>query len=411
MSTMLRRVPGNLLSLILSVLLAVALATPSTAQQIGRVEGTVVQAGNGEPVGSVRVTVVGTNIATLTGTDGSFVLQRVPAGQHTLLFRWLGFQAHQEAVTVTAGATQRLDVRLQPQPIMLSEIIVSTASRAPERVVEAPAAIAVVDPITLRDQAVTGQVPRALHRIPGVDVVQSGVNDFNVNARGFNSSLNRRILVIQDGRDLSIAFLGSQEWNALSQPLDDFSRMEVVRGPGSALYGANAFSGVIDITTPPARDVIGTKVTLDGGELSAVRGDLRHAGVSPDGRIGYRFNFGYNRSNSWSRLRTAVDGSDALAEYCPASAKATLNCDEVADVDVVVGVPSCQTFDVDCLSVELRPLSGQTIDPTTGVASGDIDELQNIIGRRGSMFTRTTDPYSRWRAVPAEWRTSCSSPA
>ncbi|MCH8254979.1 MAG: TonB-dependent receptor [Gemmatimonadetes bacterium] len=395
MPNMLCRVPGNLFSLILSILLAAALATPSTAQQMGRVEGTVVQAGNGEPVGGVRVAVVGTNIATLTGTDGSFVLQRVPAGQHTLLFRWLGFQEHQETVTVTAGATQRLDVRLQPQPMMLGDVIVSTASRTAERVVEAPAAIAVVDPITLRDQAVTGQAPRALHRIPGVDVVQSGMNDFNVNARGFNSSLNRRILVMQDGRDLAIAFLGSQEWNAMSLPLDHMSRMEMVRGPGSALYGANAFSGVINITTPPARDVIGTKVTLAGGELSTYRGDLRHAGVSPDGRIGYRFNFGYNRSNSWSRSRTAVDGSDALAEYCPASATATLNCDQVADTSLVVGVPSCQTILVDCLSVELRPLSGQTIDPTTGVASGDIDELQNIYGSarfdvyqdNGSMFT------------------------
>ena len=395
MPNMLCRVPGNLFSLILSILLVVTLAAPSTAQQMGRVEGTVVQAGNGQPVGGVRVAVVGTNIATLTGTDGSFVLQRVPAGQHTLLFRWLGFQEHQETVTVTAGATQRLDVRLQPQPIMLGEVIVSTASRTAERVVEAPAAISVVDPITLRDQAVTGRAPRALHRIPGVDVVQSGMNDFNVNARGFNSSLNRRILVMQDGRDLAIAFLGSQEWNAMSLPLDDMSRMEMVRGPGSALYGANAFSGVINITTPPARDVIGTKVTLAGGELSTYRGDLRHAGVSPDGRIGYRFNFGYNRSNSWSRSRTAVDGSDALAEYCPASAKAALNCDEVADVDLLVGVPSCQTVIGDCLSVELRPLSGQTIDPTTGVASGDIDELQNIYGSarfdvyqdNGSMFT------------------------
>ncbi len=232
MTTMLRRVPGNLLSLILSVLLAVALATPSTAQQMGRVEGTVVQASNGEPVGAVRVAVVGRNIATVTGTDGSFVLLRVPAGQHTLLFRWLGFQAHQETVTVTAGATQRSDVRLQPQAISLGDVIVSTASLTPERVVEAPAAIAVVDPVTLRDQAVTGQAPRALQRIPGVDVVQSGINDFNVNARGFNSSLNRRILVMQDGRDLAIAFLGAQEWNAISQPLDDVSGMEMVRGPG-----------------------------------------------------------------------------------------------------------------------------------------------------------------------------------
>ena len=372
MSTMPRRVPGNLLSLILSVLLAVALATPSPAQQMGRVEGTVIQASNGEPVGGVRVAVVGTNIATVTGTDGSFVLLRVPAGPHTLLFRWLGFQAHQETVTVTAGATQRADVRLEPQAISLGEVIVSTASRAPERVVEAPAAIAVVDPITLRDQAITGQAPTALTHLPGVDVIQSGVNDFNVNARGFNSSLNRRILVMQDGRDLSIAFLGSQEWNGMSLPLDDIGRLEMVRGPGSALYGANAFSGVINITTPTARDVAGTKISLGGGELTTFRGDVRHAGVSTDGRIGYRFNLGYYRSDTYSRSRTAFNGSDVVSEY-----------NDIADVLLVAGTTagavSCTGLD-DCLSTEARPLLGQIADPTTGVAAGDIDELQNIYG-------------------------------
>src|SRR5918999_1124157 len=114
-------------------------------------------------------------------------------------------------------------------------------------------------PQTLQNTSITGQAPLALQTVPGVDVVQSGVNDFNVNARGFNSSLNRRVLTLQDRRDLAIAFLGSQEWNGLAQPLDDLGKVEMVRGPGSALYGANAFSGVVNITTPEAREVLGSK--------------------------------------------------------------------------------------------------------------------------------------------------------
>ena len=80
--------------LALAVLLTAVLAAPSIAQQTGRVEGTVVKAEDGQPVGGVTVSVLGTGIATVTGTDGTYVLQRVPAGQHTLLFRWLGFQPH-----------------------------------------------------------------------------------------------------------------------------------------------------------------------------------------------------------------------------------------------------------------------------------------------------------------------------
>src|SRR4030095_9321429 len=94
-----------------------------------------------------------------------------------------------------------------------------------------------------------GQAPLMLYSVPGVDLVQNGMTDFNVNARGFNSSLTRRVLVLQDGRDVAIAFLGSTEWNAMGVGFDEFSRVEMVRGPGSALYGMNAFSGVLNLTT------------------------------------------------------------------------------------------------------------------------------------------------------------------
>jgi outer membrane receptor protein involved in Fe transport len=355
----------------------------ASGQAVGRVEGTVTARVGGDPLGSVGVSVGGTSIATRTNAEGRYVLARVPEGPQTIVFRWLGFQPQQATVTVTAGGTQTVDIALEPQVINLADIVVEGASRSPERIVDAPAAVAIVSPITLRNVSITGQAPRALNTQPGVDLVQSGMNDFNVNARGFNSSLNRRVLVLQDGRDLAIAFLGSQEWNALSQPLDDLASMEMVRGPGSALYGANAFSGVIDIRTPPARDVVGTKITLGGGSESTIRGDFRHAGVAGQGRFGYRFNVGYYRSNSWSRSRTALDGSDAASEY------------DMADPLPVTGVPSCTTVGPNCLAVEMIPLAGQSRDTTTGVASGPADKLQNIYGSarldyyldNGSMFT------------------------
>src|SRR5918999_4705832 len=211
-------------------------------------------------------------------------------------------------------------------------------------------------PQTLQNTSITGQAPMAIQATPGVDVVQSGVNDFNVNARGFNSSLNRRVLVLQDGRDLSIAFLGAQEWNGMVQPLEDLGRLEMVRGPGSALYGANAFSGVINIITPEAREVAGTKLSLGGGELETFRGDLRHAGVFGGDRLGYRVNFGFNRSDTYSRSRTLNDGSSLQREYAPAT-------------DEPVGPAR-----------ELTPLSGQTKDPVTGEPLGDRDALRNAYG-------------------------------
>ncbi len=339
-----------------AVVLLSFIVRPAAAQEVGTVSGTVTRTAEGSPLASVSVTVQGSGQSTITAPDGKYTLRRVPAGSQVIVFRWLGYRPTEQQVTVEAGSTVTVDVALEPVAVALTEIVVQGASRAPERIVEAPAAISVVPQEVLQNTSITGQAPLALQAVPGADVVQSGVNDFNVNARGFNSSLNRRVLVLQDGRDLAIAFLGSQEWNGMTQPLEDVGRLEMVRGPGSALYGANAFSGVVNITTPTAREVAGTKVTLAGGELETFRADLRQAGVFGADRFGYRFNAGYNRSDTYTRSRTLRNGSSLQEEYEPAT-------DEP--------VPP---------TTEARPLNGQGMEPLTGAPTGEREPLQNVYG-------------------------------
>jgi iron complex outermembrane receptor protein len=324
------------------------------AQEAGTVTGTVTRA-EGGALSSVSVTVAGTGQSTVTGTNGKYTLRRVPAGPQTVVFRWLGYRPAEVQVTVEPGGTVTADAALEAVVISLGELVVEGASRAPERITEAPAAISVVPQEQLQAASVTGQAPMALQAVPGVDITQSGVNDFNVNARGFNSTLNRRVLVLQDGRDLAIAFLGSQEWNGLTQPLEDLGKVEMVRGPGSALYGANAFSGVVNITTPTAREILGNRLTVAGGELESFRADGRHASVFADGRLGFRLNGGYNRSDTYSRTRTRLDGTSLQREY-----------DEATDEPVP-------------LNREVRPLNGQSVD-ATGEATGDRDPLENAYG-------------------------------
>jgi outer membrane receptor for ferrienterochelin and colicins len=343
-------------ALLLCMLLLPWIPGTVRAQSVGTVTGTVTRAGENGALASVSVTVKGLGLSTVTGPDGRYTLRRVPEGPQTIVFRWLGFRPTETSVVVPSDGSITVDAALEPVAVSLAELVVEGASRVPERIVEAPAAISVVEPQVLQNTSITGQAPLALKTLPGVDVVQSGVNDFNVNARGFNSSLNRRVLVLQDGRDLSIAFLGAQEWNGLTQPLEDLGRLEMVRGPGSALYGANAFSGVINIITPPARDVIGTKLTLGGGELETFRGDLRHAGVFGGDRFGYRINGGYSRSDTYTRSRTLNNGTSLQEEYDPAT-------------DEPVGPTR-----------EVRPLNGQTLDPATGAALGDRSPLVNAYG-------------------------------
>lgn len=261
----------------------------------------------------------GVGLSVATNATGRYALWHVPAGQQLLQFRRIGHSARDLTVTVSADTSTTADAVLDPQPIDLGAVVVEGVSRAPDRIADAPGAVSVVRPTTAEPLSISGQVPLALARVPGLDVPQSAVNDFNVNARGLNTLLSRKMLVLQDGRDLATVLVIRQTWGALSEPLEDVEQIEVIRGPSSALYGANAYNGVINITTPAAREIVGTKLTLGGGELGTVRADLRRAGLWLHDRLGYRVNLGSTRSEDWTRARTAKDASDWQQEYAPAT--------------------------------------------------------------------------------------------
>jgi outer membrane receptor for ferrienterochelin and colicins len=277
---------------------------PAAGQTTGTVRGKVTDQKTGTPLPSVNVVVKGTTAGAATDERGEYEIKNLPPGTYTLVVSLVGHEPLVASIVMTGGAVVTKDFVLADVSVQFGDVTVYGASKRPERITEAPAAISTIAPAEIRLNAAHGQLPRLLESEPGVDIVQSGVQDFNINTRGFNSSLNRRLLVLLDGRDLAIAFLGAQEWIGLPIPLEDIGRLELVRGPGSALYGPNAFNGVINIATPAPRDILGTKVTMSGGELTMFRGDVRHAGMV-DEHWSYRTNIGRVTSRTWSTSRTS----------------------------------------------------------------------------------------------------------
>lgn len=293
-------------SLAILATLSLLILSPDRVQA-GNITGSVRDTKSGEMLPSVNILVKGTSLGAATDNTGRYTIKRVPAGSHTLLFTLVGYSTlTRENVDVAENTDMIIDVELTAADVALGEVSVYGASLKRERITEAPAAVSVIDPRDIKLNASHGQLPRLLETQPGVDIVQSGMQDFNINTRGFNSSLNRRLLVLMDGRDVSIAFLGSQEWNGLTIPLEDIGRLELVRGPGSALYGPNAFNGVINVNTPAPRDMLGTKFSYSLGELNSVRSDIRQAALLGNG-WSYKVNFGLSRSNTWSKSRTLAD--------------------------------------------------------------------------------------------------------
>ncbi len=248
---------------------AVAAADGSVAGQVTRSDGS--------PLAGVEVGIAGMSVSAVTDVGGRYTISPVPPGSHELFFSF-GGTVTTATVEVGDGAAATHDQTLEGNLDFAETITVFSASRRAERITEAPAAVTLIPAEEIARQASHGQLPKLLEFTPGAEVTQSGIYDFNFNTRGFNSSLNRRVAVIVDGREPSVPFLGAQEWAAVSFPLDDLAQIELVRGPSAALYGANAASGVLNLVTKRPKDSSGGLVRLTAGDLATVNGDLRWAG-------------------------------------------------------------------------------------------------------------------------------------
>lgn len=290
-----------------------------TAPGPGRLEGVVVRE-DGSGVGGVLVLIEESGQSELTDATGKYAFARLAPATYTVV-KTLGPQSvRQSGVVVNPRTTTTLRTVVDWPPSVFESVVVNGTTRLPERLVEAPAAATVVGSQELATHALHGQMPRLLAGTPGVELVQSGLYDFNLNSRGFNGFYNRHVLTRIDGRDPSMpTVLGHVDWATLSNPLDDFDQLEFVRGPGAAPYGAGAFNGVINLRTKAPRESLGGRVRYSTGELGNQRIEFRQA--SALGREWYLKGVGgYHRSRDFTRSRVTT------AEY----AKATLPPDLVA---------------------------------------------------------------------------------
>ena len=104
---------------------------------------------------------------------------------------------------------------------------------------------------------ISTSIPELLRMVPGVQVARMSQNIWAVSVRGFNSRFSQKLLVLQDGRTLYTPIYSGVFWDIQDTPLEDIERIEIIRGPGATLWGANAVNGVINIITKNARDTQG----------------------------------------------------------------------------------------------------------------------------------------------------------
>jgi outer membrane receptor for ferrienterochelin and colicins len=263
--------------------------------QGGTIRGTV--AGEeGAAVAGAQVSVTGTRLSTTTSAQGAFTLVGVPAGTHQLRVSQSGFRTRTEEVTVRAGEEALVAIALTPNPVELDALVVS-ASRQAERVTQAPATVTRIDAQAL-ENVQGGSFAGALKQAKGVDFIQVGATAVAVNARGFNSSFNNRMLMMEDGRIAVLPENGLPVGQFTAIPKVDLAGLEVIVGPGAALYGADASNGVLTLQTKDPRDYPGTTVEVAGGNREYKNVQLRQAGVFRD--WGYKVTGEFQQANDFS---------------------------------------------------------------------------------------------------------------
>ena len=168
------------------------------------------------------------------------------------------------------------------EPQKYEETVVVSASRTEEKLVNAPATMTVVGPQTIQS-APTQNFAELLRAVPGVNITQVSARDINVTTRGATGTLATGQLALLDGRSLYQDFFGFVMWDFLPVNLNEIKQVEVIRGPASAVWGANAVNGVVNVITKSPREMQGTSAVLGVGGFD------RNAGSSAGEGAGTMF--------------------------------------------------------------------------------------------------------------------------
>ncbi len=167
---------------------------------------------------------------------------------------------------------------------LLNQKITSVA-RKPQKLIEAPAAIYVITQEDIQRSA-AASIPELLRMVPGVNVARIDSRKWAISVRGFNRPFSTKLLVLIDGRSVYSPLFSGVYWDIQDVMLEDLDRIEIIRGPGAALWGANAVNGVINIITKSAKDTQGSIVSAVAGNEDEAIISTRYGGRT--GNVWYR---------------------------------------------------------------------------------------------------------------------------
>jgi iron complex outermembrane receptor protein len=366
------------------------------AQDGGRVAGQVVAADTGAPLSNVNIFIAGSNQRASTTNDGRFMLL-ISAGDHVLVAERLGLESTQQEIRVSAGSTANVIIPVASSAIALSRIVV-TATREAQNRSEVAASVGIVD-----QSAITTVIPshpsEIMGRVAGVLVNTTG-GEGHMTAIRQPLSTAPVYLYLEDG--IPTRSTGFFNHNALYEiNLPQADRIEIMKGPASALYGSDAIGGVINVGTRRPSDLTNGSMSVEDGEhgygriLASLSGRGLHADVNLTKTNGWRTGTDYDRQSgtlrwdhlfgeglflktvaTFSNVDQATAGTSALsredyendptANYTPISSRdvRAFRLNSALEVQAGAGTLSVTPF-FRYNSMDLLPNWSLTFDPAT----------------------------------------------
>jgi len=237
-----------------------------------KISGKVFNSTNNKPLIGANVIIENTSQGAATDVDGNFSIKNIAQKKCKIKVQYIGFKTYSEEVLIGDSGNETLNISMKPEVLELETYIV-TASRRKERIEDAPAAISVITKSEIRRESNTN-LGDYIKGTKGIDFTQSGIDSYNITARGFNSSFSSRMLTLTDGRMANVPSLRLTAYNVIPVSFEDVEQIEVVLGPASALYGPNAHSGILNIVTSSPLRSQGTSLNIQGGLLDQTNTSL-----------------------------------------------------------------------------------------------------------------------------------------
>lgn len=283
---------------------AVILTLSSALQaQAPAVSGTVIDE-SGAAIQGATIALVsssGRQMA-LTDSNGEFSFHDLAAGTHRLVASKDGFAPVSQDVVVGAADVMIRSIRLTVAS--MNETVVVSAARLETQLADAPLTMTVLGGSVL-ESTPAQNVGDLLRSVPGMNVIQTSARDINLTTRAATSTLATSQLALLDGRSIYLDFFGLILWDFVQNNFDDIKQIEVVRGPASAVWGANALTGVVNIITKSPREAPGTTVAFSAGAIDRNVGSTTGQGLGP--MLNASFSTSHIVNDRWSYRLSAGD--------------------------------------------------------------------------------------------------------